>query len=152
MRSKMLYTTTDVLHALPDRAGNDMKRERLREWITTRDYIKTLTPSPGQGKVSLFDRGDIYALAVFKHLIDDLHIQRDYAGKMVSQWFKPRKPEEVVYVGFFKKDNSHHWITVNYNRRAQLLTVMPEGDAPLDPAVIIHFERIRKEVDARLPD
>ncbi len=61
---KDTFTTKDVLKIF------NMEWGRLRTWIKT-DFLTPSTPPKGQGKAFEFTQQDIYALAIFKKLVDD---------------------------------------------------------------------------------
>ena len=68
--------TKDIVECL------DIEVQRLRVWVKE-GYIVPSKPSTGQGKSSLYTKQDIYAIALFKELIEG-GFKRELAGKYVK--------------------------------------------------------------------
>jgi hypothetical protein len=134
------YSTMEVCEAL------GIKRERLREWVV-RKFIRPLQPFSGQGVEGVFDESDVYAVAVFKNLVENRRFSRDLAGKMMTRWVGAHHPGAIEYVGFVFEGKKI--IAVNYRDGEHLhevLTKVPDYDS----IYIVNFRGLKKIVDEKL--
>jgi hypothetical protein len=76
------FTTFDIINNL----GID--RGRLREWMNEGFVVPSVQKAEGVGTKALFDRVDIYALVVFKHLIEHHRVSRKEAAQILKGWHK----------------------------------------------------------------
>jgi hypothetical protein len=74
------FTTFDIINKL------GIPRGRLREWMNEGFILPSLQAADGVGTKALFDRVDIYALVVFKHLIEHHRIARSEAAQIIKGW------------------------------------------------------------------
>jgi DNA-binding transcriptional MerR regulator len=70
------FSTFDLIKALK------IPRERLREWMK-RGYVHPTRKAEGQGDKAVFLREDVYALALFRRLVD-FGFSRKLAGEFVT--------------------------------------------------------------------
>ena len=132
------YTSANVENVL------ELKKSRLREWVITQGYIRRLKVSAGQGRPMQFSRADVYAIAVFKHLIDDLGIARDKAGEMVSSWYHPEEDAaEVKKIAFIREGKK--FIPVHWWQDEQIQVLNEQKN--WDEVVIVNFQKIKPATD-----
>jgi hypothetical protein len=76
------YTTFQIVKAL------NIPRERLKDWMEKGFVKPSLQQARGKGTKALFSLLDVYALALFKHLIEECHFTRDAASQFSSLWLE----------------------------------------------------------------
>ena len=76
------YTTFKIIKAL------NIPRERLKDWMEKGFVKPSLQQARGKGTKALFSLLDVYALALFKHLIEECHFSRDAASHFSSMWLE----------------------------------------------------------------
>ena len=76
------YTTFQIIKAL------NIPRERLKDWMEKGFVKPSLQQARGKGTKSLFSLLDVYALALFKHLIEECHFSRDAASNLSALWLE----------------------------------------------------------------
>ena len=76
------YTTFQIIKALT------IPRERLKDWMEKGFVKPSLQQARGKGTKALFSLLDVYALALFKHLIEECHFSRDAASHFSSLWLE----------------------------------------------------------------
>lgn len=74
------FTTFDIINKL------GIPRGRLREWVNEGFIVPSVQKAEGVGTKALFDRVDIIALVIFKHLIEAHKIARSEAALIVNEW------------------------------------------------------------------
>ena len=67
----------------------NIEPERLRQWIRL-GFVTPNTPAKGQGSRGIFTRGDVYAVELFRRLLD-LGISRSYAASLSQVYAVPRR-------------------------------------------------------------
>lgn len=72
------YRTLGICKALR------IERERFRDW-TKAGHIRPTVPALGQGTKAGFTLGDVYAIALFKRMIDT-GCKRELSAKLISQY------------------------------------------------------------------
>jgi hypothetical protein len=94
------FTTFDIINKL------GIPRGRLREWVNEGFIVPSVQKAEGVGTKALFDRVDIIALVIFKHLIEAHKISRSEAALIVNEWvhvihiFK-NAADEKIFQDFF---------------------------------------------------
>ncbi len=73
------FSTFDIVKCL------GIPRERLKDWQNNM-FIKPTIKARGKGTKAEFTRLDVYALALFKHLVEELHLKREEASKFTEGW------------------------------------------------------------------
>lgn len=76
------YTTFKISRALT------IPRERLKDWMEKGFIRPSLQQARGKGTKALFSLLDVYALALFKHLIEECCLSRDAASQFSSIWLE----------------------------------------------------------------
>jgi hypothetical protein len=76
---KETFTTFDIIKAL------GIPRERLQDWMN-RGFVKPSIPATGKGTKAFFTLLDVYALALFQHLVEERHFSREDAAKYSIGW------------------------------------------------------------------
>jgi DNA-binding transcriptional MerR regulator len=95
MKPEKTYSTLDIAKKL------GIERERLRVWVD-RGYIKpSIQKAEGQGTKSLFSHLDIYAIALFRHLVEKVRYPRDEASRFVERWVENAKKRPISAVGLY---------------------------------------------------
>jgi hypothetical protein len=166
----MIYSTLNIVKAL------GIPRERLRDWMN-RGYIAPSIPAKGQGTKAVFSRLDVYSIALFRHLVEDMHFSREEASKFAKGWLRYisnlRKkvegvePEralarfisnELIFT-FATKNGERKLLYTPYSflgkdrdRFKNLMTKVEQTfkDKTWDDIVMINFRKIMDNVDSLL--
>jgi len=85
------FTTKDILKIL------DISMSRLRTWLLN-GYITPSVPSSGQGKKALFTKEDIYAIYLFKELIESKGLKREAAARFIREC--QADPSRLTFASF----------------------------------------------------
>ena len=73
-----VYKLKEVLKAL------DIPRDRFNDWLS-RGYIEaTIQEKRGKRVIKSYNTIDVYSIAFFKHLVEILSVQRDYAKVLTA--------------------------------------------------------------------
>ena len=152
---KTEFSTLDIVKAL------EIPRERFREWLT-RGYISpSIQEAKGQGTKALFNRTDVYMVAIFRYLIE-IGIKREEAAKMIGQDSPALRDDKIfAYTPFLiytvwsdgvrmtilgpNEDEGADWPEMVAN----MMKMNPEYNT-LRHMFVINFEQIRKNVDTAL--
>jgi hypothetical protein len=86
-----VFSTFDIIKAL------GIERERLREWMN-RSYLRPSVMSSGQGIKSEFTRCDVYAVELFRQLLEG-GFDRDHAGVFV-RFFQDQMKNESNFPSY----------------------------------------------------
>jgi hypothetical protein len=108
-------------------------------------YIQLIRP--GQGKESIFERRDIYAVAVFMNLTRNRRHSRKLAGEMISGWVSPVEFGKIKFIAFFFEENQV--IAVNYESEKVLAKAM-EKVSGWNDVYVINFKELKLQVDQAL--
>ena len=76
------YTTFQIIKTLK------IPRERLKDWVEKGFVKPSLQQAQGKGTKALFSLLDVYALALFKHLIEECRFSRDAASQFSALWLE----------------------------------------------------------------
>jgi len=145
---KELFTTANVQRAL------DLPRERLRSWFKL-GFLAPTIAAEGQGKKALFNRQDIYKIALFKILVN-MGIHR----KAISDFLQSADLEGACYISIVQIDQETK-ISVHKNKHGsmnpetgewtdnQVLYVGP-WKILWDVSLLINYEKIKRSVDETL--
>jgi len=144
---KTIYNTSDVLKVL------DLEWGRLRTWIKSGFFIPMIPPK-GQGRAFEFTLWDIYALAIFKKLIDG-GISRWSAGKSIEILPKLMKTrwdgKKPLFISVKVSEESHNtsieepsWLVKSW--------INDEENTNWDRILIINFQTLKKSVDNKLKE
>lgn len=87
----MRYDTRNKFNTKEVQDVLELPRERLRSWMTAGFIIPSVRKSKVQGKKNKFSRIDVYGIALFKHLVEDLKLKRDSAAYHMTEWLEKVK-------------------------------------------------------------
>jgi hypothetical protein len=90
------YSTFEVMKAVK------IDRERLRPWME-KGFIPVSQLATGQGTRAIFTTRDVYAVALFKRLVD-AGLNRKRASALVKDLFKQKSDLSLVDVIYFRTD------------------------------------------------
>ena len=118
---KAEFSTLDIVKAL------EIPRERLRNWMD-KGFVVPSIPSERQGSAAVFDLRDVYAIELFRRLIERARFARGEAARFTSEWLTDAKKRPVAAVAlynvlFFVRDDKG----ITFMRSASLLGG-PYGD------------------------
>ena len=154
------YSTLEIVKAL------GIPRERLRQWMNE-GFVRPSQPSPKQGSRALFTRHDVYAIALFRDLIER-GLNRKEAALYVDMWLEDAKKRPVVGAGLY-----NHLIFCSvivdgekklmFSKMSVLGMPLPDEFAALggfiqqnikgsnwDAILVVNFTHIKKVVDSAL--
>lgn len=99
------FSTVDIVN-LFSKTQFDIKRERLKDWITN-GYVIPKKEAKGRGIAAEFTRIDLYAFATFHYCVTTLNMKRDHAAQLVTffrdESYKKMEEDEL----YWKKQRNH---------------------------------------------
>jgi len=151
------FSTLDIVRIF------NIPRERLREWLN-RGFIRpSVQGAKGQGTKAIFNRDDLYIIAMFRDLIEN-GLSRLSASACAHQ-IKRKDLSAISYVVFtyiryrnrvvinartgksYKEKRDAVTATVRFVKNQAELKKVFGSKAPWDSILIVNLEKLKKEVD-----
>lgn len=138
-----------------------IERERLRDWIDREFIVPSIQKSKRQGDRSLFSVTDIYGIALFRMLVENVKMSRREASVFIKKWHEhPEANIENVNIMTFTRLQGNKieatWsfiddeVTKNHKTYIIDIPVKFANDSPWDFILIVNFKKIKNEVDSIL--
>jgi hypothetical protein len=156
------FTVKNIVESL------EIPRERFNEWVF-RGYIKaTVKKADGLGTKNIYNRVDIYGVALFKHLIENVRLPREDASRFIDKWVKSaqRRPAKVAglynYLVFLQDEKRKIYLKqlsiltgsghedIEYKLLSQEMVELLKAHSNFDVISVIDIRKIIKKVDLRL--
>jgi hypothetical protein len=145
------YSTLDIVKSL------DIPRERLRDWMN-RGFITPSKEAKGQGTKALFSRIDVYAISLFRYLVERCKFVREEAARYTNEWLAKVKSEEdsgivfqdLVAFGRATAKEGEEIISLRSLSSQEIEQMVSAEDVDWDSFFVVNFRKIREEVDAQL--
>jgi hypothetical protein len=118
----------------------------VRLWIA-KDYIKGIPKFVGQGISLLLEDYDIYRLGIFGYLLQDMGMKIDAASNIVNQIMPP---DFSIIKQILIVNRKEGILAVPHSNIDDILRVIGKTYGQWENCVVIDFERMRKEIDARI--
>ena len=158
------YSTLDIVRALK------IPRERLRVWIDHGFISPYIQRAEGQGTKALFDRLDVYAIALFRKLLE-MVLNRIDASRYLETWLKEARDRptrvtasynQIIFIRFVKKKSVKRGCFAISSPKNQSMSFRFQfsalggqideylKDKDWDDILVVNFKKIKAEVDASL--
>jgi hypothetical protein len=144
------FTTWDVFKSL------GIHRECIREWLQ-RGFVKaSAKKADGIGTKNLFNRWDLYMVALFQHLVLS-GLSREVASRVLKRinedvecWIKRERKDSLplphlIVIENIKDPRPRAVVSMGDSNAIEL-----PKDADIDDLLIINFGKIKKRVDTRI--
>lgn len=144
------YSTLDIVKKL------GVPRERLRDW-QNRKFIDSSVNASGQGTKALFSRLDVYAIALFRYMVEICKFSREEAACQSKMWRQKAKIPKENGVDFFgeicflrrtKKDGSQEILLKSYKTIKSNHKNAADGN--WDALFIVNFKKMKGQIDSLL--
>jgi len=158
------YSSLDIVRALK------IPRERLRVWIDQGFVSPNIQRAKGQGTKAIFDRLDVYAIALFRKLLE-MGLNRVDASRYLQTWLKEARNRpikgavlynQIIFIRFVKKESVKRGCFALSSPKAQSMSFAFQfsalggqideylKDKDWDDILVVNFKKIKDEVDASL--
>jgi len=141
------FSTFDINKAL------EIPRERLRDWMV-RGFVEPSVQAEGAGTRAVFDRIDVYLVALFEDLLEG-GLSRSMAAIFTKQLRRNKRIRATLdttnYI-VFKKLGTNKWEVTTSKVETEKISI--DEDRKVEPGwkqvIIYNFRSLRKRVDERL--
>ena len=148
---KEVYSTLDIVKSL------DIPRERLRDWMN-RGFITPSKEAKGQGTKALFSRIDVYAISLFRYLVERCKFVLEEAARFSQEWLAKAKSAEdrnfisqdFVAFGRVTAKEGEEVISLRSHSSQEIEQMESAEDVDWDSLFVVNFRKIREDVDAKL--
>lgn len=145
------YSTLDIVKSL------DIPRERLRDWMN-RGFITPSKEAKGQGTKALFSRIDVYAISLFRYLVERCKFLREEAARFSQEWLAKAKSEEdrsfvsqdLIAFDRATAKEGEEVISLRSLRSQEIEQMESAEGVDWDALFVVNFRKIREDVDAKL--